>query len=133
MSAMETRSRKHGHAHGGETEIEEEAGEHAHGDLREHGLEAHDGETDGDVEEEASSGSVTPVTTSRPVVSSFLVSVRDLTCVMECTVEAQIQGRPQMEVRPVMRESQNMSRWYAPGFLRPAELFTRRVVMFWSM
>ena len=43
---------------------------------------------------------------------------------MECTVEAQIQGRPQMEVRPVMSDSQNMSRWYAPGFLRPAELFT---------
>ena len=32
-----------------------------------------------------------------------------------------------------MMESQNMSRWYAPGFLRPALLFTRRVVMFWSM
>ena len=77
--------------------------------------------------------SVTPVTTSRPVAGSFWVSVSDLTCVMECTVEAQIQGRPQMEVRPVMSDSQNMSRWYAPGFLRPAELFTRRVVMFWSM
>ena len=55
-------------AHGRESEVEEDTGEHAHGDLAEDVLEEDDGGADEEVEDEGVQRvSVTPVTSSRPV------------------------------------------------------------------